>query len=77
MIVYNITIKITSEIEADWLHWQKQEHIPEAFVVQFFANSIEQYQQYIDNNAGHLRQKTMDRWGNRFIAFRTIMQVVD
>jgi hypothetical protein len=101
MIVYNITIKITSEIEADWLHWQKQEHIPEVmatgnfthfhfyrllqqedddgltFIVQFFANSIEQYQQYIDNNAGHLRQKTMDRWGNRFIAFRTIMQVVD
>jgi hypothetical protein len=38
MIVYNITIKITPEIETDWLHWQKQEHIPEVMATGNFTH---------------------------------------
>lgn len=29
MIVYNITLKVNKDIIADWLKWQKEEHIPE------------------------------------------------
>jgi hypothetical protein len=29
MIVYNITVKVNEEIAAEWIEWQKNEHIPE------------------------------------------------
>jgi len=46
------------------------------YIIQLFSSSLAQYQAYIDNYAGALRQKALDKWGNRFIAFRTVMQVV-
>lgn len=101
MIVYNITVKIDPAIEAAWIQWQHQEHIPEimasgmftqwkmfrlleqddtegmTFVIQYFAPSLENYNRYIEEYAAVLRQKAFDKWGNRFIAFRTIMEVVN
>lgn len=29
MILYNITIAIDHSVEDEWLHWMKEEHIPE------------------------------------------------
>lgn len=46
------------------------------YVVQYFASSLENYNRYIDDTANKLRQKAFDKWGNQFIAFRTLMQVV-
>jgi len=99
MIVYNITIKITPEIETEWVQWQQEEHIPDVmasgrfmdhrfyrllqddedgltYVVQYFASSMEEYNLYIEQTAPVLRQKALDRWGNQFIAFHTLMQSV-
>jgi hypothetical protein len=47
------------------------------YVVQYFAPSLQHYQHYIDTMAPALRQKAFDKWGNRFIAFRSLMQVVN
>jgi hypothetical protein len=47
------------------------------YIIQYFAPDIEHYQQYVESFAPPLRKKAMDRWGNKFIAFRTIMQVVN
>lgn len=47
------------------------------FVVQYFAPALDNYYRYIDEYAPLLRQKAFDKWGNRFIAFRTVMKVVD
>jgi hypothetical protein len=101
MIVYNVTIKILPSIETEWLHWQKQEHIPEVmasgcfteykfyhlleheetdgitYIIQYFASSIENYTRYINEIAPRLRQKILDRWKDQFIAFRTLMEVVN
>ncbi len=101
MIVYNITVKIEAGIEAEWLQWQKEEHIPEimatglfseykffklldvddtdgpTFVVQYFAPSRTEYDRYISEHAPALRQRAHAVWGNRFVAFRTIMEVVN
>jgi hypothetical protein len=101
MIVYNITIKINTAIETEWLQWQKQEHIPDVmatgqfteykfyrlleqnepdgitYIVQYFAPSIDHYNTYIAEFAPAIRQKALERWGDKFIAFRTIMQVVN
>ena len=46
------------------------------YVVQYFATSIENYNLYINETAPILREKALNKWGNQFIAFRTVMQVV-
>jgi hypothetical protein len=48
----------------------------DTFVVQYFADSIEQYQLYISRHAEALRQKNIDKWGDRFLSFRTVMEVI-
>ena len=47
------------------------------YAVQYYALSKALYNRYIDKYAPSLRQKTMDKWGNQLIAFRSLMQVVD
>ena len=46
------------------------------YVVQYFATSLENYNRYINGMAHQLRQQALDKWGNQFIAFRTVMEVV-
>ena len=47
------------------------------YVLQYSAASLEDYSRYISEAAPGLRQKALDRWGDQFIAFRTVMQVVN
>jgi hypothetical protein len=46
------------------------------YVVQYMAETIEQYQHYVNTHSALLLQKAFKRWGNRFIAFRSVMEVV-
>jgi hypothetical protein len=36
-IVYNTTIKVDPGIETEWMHWQKNEHIPEIMATGLFS----------------------------------------
>ena len=47
------------------------------FAVQYFAESKALYNQYIEKFAPLMREKKNKKWGNRFIAFRSVMQVVN
>ncbi len=47
------------------------------YIIQYFASSIENYNSYITHIAPQLRQKAFDKWGNQFIAFRSIMKDVE
>ena len=47
------------------------------FAVQYFAESKALYNQYIEKFAPLMREKSFEKWGNRFIAFRSVMQVVN
>jgi len=47
------------------------------FAVQYHAESKALYNKYIDKFAGIMRQKSFDKWGNQFIAFRSVMQIVN
>ena len=47
------------------------------YVVQYFADSLDNYSTYIDKFSTALRKKALDKWGNQFIGFRTLMQSVD
>lgn len=44
------------------------------FVAQYFTDSKDRYEMYIEKFAPLLRQKGYDKFGNQFIAFRTIMK---
>lgn len=46
------------------------------YAVQYHAKSKALYNHYIEQYAGIMRKKTTDKWGNKFIAFRKVMQVV-
>jgi hypothetical protein len=47
------------------------------YVVQYFSSSIENYKKYIQQFAPLLREKAFAKWGDRFVAFRTVMEAVD
>ena len=47
------------------------------YAVQYFAESKRLYNHYIENYAAAMRQKGFDKWGDKFIAFRSVMQVVN
>lgn len=47
------------------------------YAIQFTAESKANYNRYIEKFATEMRQRSFDKWGNRFIAFRSVMQVVN
>lgn len=46
------------------------------YAVQYNAESKADYNRYIANHAPRLRQASNNKWGNGFVAFRSVMQVV-
>ncbi len=101
MIIYNVTTHVEHSIAEAWLHWLKEEHIPDiiatgcfqkadilrltevdetegpTYAVQYHAATRELYNRYIEEHAETLRRKATDKWGSRFIAFRSVLQVVN
>lgn len=45
------------------------------YAAQYFCNSIDDYNTYIDKYAQGMRDKGFTRFGSRFVAFRTVMEV--
>jgi hypothetical protein len=43
---------------------------------QYHATSMAQYDTYISQHSKKMQQDGIEKWGNQFIAFRTLMQVV-
>lgn len=46
------------------------------YAIQYHADSKALYNHYIIKHAEEMRQKSYDKWGERFIAFRSVMQIV-
>lgn len=100
MILYNVTINVTPEIESDFIQWMRETHIPEVmatgiftehkflrllhdsddgstnYAVQFFAESMERMQDYEKNFAPALREKTQERYQDKALAFRTLLEIL-
>jgi hypothetical protein len=101
MIIYNVTTKVDRTIQAAWLRWVKEEHIPEiiqtgcfshavvlhlieaddeegvTYAVQYHAESKALYNRYIEKYAEEMRARAKNKWGERFVSFRTVMEVVN
>jgi hypothetical protein len=46
------------------------------FAVQYFASSREDYEHYLTHHAPALRNKSVLKWRDRAMSFRSVMQVV-
>jgi hypothetical protein len=46
------------------------------YAVQYFAESKSLYNLYIEKHSAQMRQKSYAKWGDKIIAFRTVMQVI-
>jgi len=44
------------------------------YVTQFFAETMEDYERYIKEDAPLLRDKAIARWGAGFIAYRSLLE---
>jgi len=67
MFTHHRLVKLLETDETDGL----------TYAIQYFCNTKEHYEQYISQYAPLLRQKALERWGNQFIAFRTLMEVIN
>jgi len=46
------------------------------FVVQYFTSNLERYERFLIEFAPGMQQEGWDKWGDRYIAFRTLMERV-
>ncbi len=46
------------------------------YAVQYHAPDKKHYEEYLENHADTMRKKGMNKWGDKFIAFRSVMEVV-
>lgn len=47
------------------------------YATQYYANNMNAYTLYIENFSEQLRKKTIQAWGDKIIAFRSLMEVVN
>lgn len=47
------------------------------YAVQYYAHSLQDYNRYLADLSKAQRQKGLDQWENKFVAYPTIMQVVN
>jgi hypothetical protein len=46
------------------------------YAAQYYCDSIKEYNDYIDNYADDFRNRTHKAFGGKFVAFRTVMEVL-
>ncbi len=100
MILYNVTINIDKDVEAEWLDWMKSTHIPDVmatgmfvrnefykllgeidnngitYSVQYFAKSMAEVDLYLEKYAYELRKELLEKYKDKHVAFRTVLEAV-
>ena len=47
------------------------------YIVQYSCTNKESYDQYIHSFAQEMRNRSYEKWGDRFIAFRSLLEQID
>jgi hypothetical protein len=100
MILYNVTVKIDSEVHEEWLKWMLEVHIPEvmetglfldnriakvllqdesdgiSYSFQYSCADMATMQKYMGQFAPHLQKAHAERYKDKFVAFRTLLEVI-
>lgn len=46
------------------------------FVAQYYCDSLEDYDTYVHAHAPNMRKKMLEKFGDKVVAFRTVMEVM-
>ena len=100
-VIYNVTVKIASDIQDEWVAWMMSEHIPEVmatacfgsyrllhlegyddeegftYAVQYHCPNLDLFDIYQKEHAPDLQHKHKARYDGKYVAFRTLLKVVD
>ena len=100
MIIYNVTVSLSPEIEKDWLNWMKSKHIADVmntkmfseyrlskvltdpeegginYAIQYTCESMKKLEEYQSLFAPKLQKEHTDRYQDKFIAIRTLLEVI-
>jgi hypothetical protein len=100
MILYNITINVSPDIEQDFISWMKTIHIPEVletgifhdhkffrlihdtddgstnYCIQYFTENLKMMMEYERKHAASLQAKTQERYQDKAIAFRSLLETI-
>ncbi len=55
---------------------EHQEEGVKTYAVKYYADTMEDYQNYVNEHAETLRRKGFELFGDKFIAFRTLMKAL-
>ncbi len=55
---------------------RQDDEIGQTFAIQYFAKSFENYETYINEFAPALKADSLHKWGDKFIAFRTLLEEI-
>ena len=47
------------------------------FAVQYHAANEDDYEKYLEHFATHLRTAALQKWGDKIVSFRTVLEVVN
>ena len=47
------------------------------YAIQYYSASRELIDKYVNDYAADIRNKTVAKWSDRFVAFRTVMEVIN
>jgi len=47
------------------------------YAVQYFADSRNEVERYLSDYSAEMRNRGLERWGGKFIAFRSLMKVIN
>jgi hypothetical protein len=46
------------------------------YAVQYFADTMDDYKNYINAHAAEMRKQATDKWGDSFVAFRSLLREI-
>lgn len=99
MIIYNVTVKIDTDSNEEWLNWMKTVHIPDVmatskfteyrfskilvdesdginYSIQYLCQDMETLDLYLEHDAPALQQEHALKYKDKFVAFRTLLEVI-
>jgi len=47
------------------------------YAIQYYAATLSKYDYYLQHHAPAFRKQVADKWGEKYIDFRTLMQVIE
>ena len=101
MILYNVTLKVDPQIDADWMAWMRSIHIRDVmmtglfsgyrmsrilhlddsdgntYTIQYELENRKKLEAYQSQFAKSLQKDHADRYGDKVLAFRSVMEILD